>query len=113
MDNMIKQRVSAIIVAAGNSSRMKGVDKLLSRLGGVPSVLHSLKAFEKCELIDEIVIVTREENINELKKIVDYYKIQKIKNIVCGGATRQLSVFAGINEINGDRKSTRLNSSHL
>ncbi|MEF9984214.1 MAG: 2-C-methyl-D-erythritol 4-phosphate cytidylyltransferase [Oscillospiraceae bacterium] len=94
-----KPKVSAIIVAAGKSSRMLGIDKQLARLGGIPSVVHTLEAFERCELIDEIVLVCREENIPELNRIVNYYKIAKVRTIVSGGETRQQSVFAGIREI--------------
>lgn len=100
MINNAKPKVAAIIVAAGKSSRMLGIDKQLARIGGVPSVVHTLAAFEKCPLIDEIVLVVREENIAQLNKIVEYYRIKKVKTIVKGGGTRQDSVFAGIREIN-------------
>ena len=98
--NNTKPKVAAIIVAAGKSSRMLGIDKQLARIGGVPSVVHTLSAFEKCPLVDEIVLVAREENIAQLNKIVEYYRIKKVKTIVKGGNSRQESVFAGIREIN-------------
>ena len=92
-------KTAAIIVAAGKSSRMLGIDKQLARIAGVPSVVHTLEAFEKSPLISEIVLVVREENIEEVRKIVNYYRIKKIKTIVAGGNSRQESVFAGIREI--------------
>ncbi len=92
-------KVAAIIVAAGKSSRMLGIDKQLARIAGVPSVVHTLEAFEKSPLISEIVLVVREENIPEVTRIVNYYRIKKIKTIVGGKDTRQASVFAGIREI--------------
>lgn len=95
----LNPKVSAIIVAAGKSSRMLGIDKQLARLGEVPSVVHTLQAFEKCDLIYETILVCREENIPELNRIVKYYKIDKVRTIVSGGQTRQQSVFAGIKEV--------------
>ena len=51
---------TAIIAAAGSSSRMGGEDKLFADLSGSPVILHTLRAFQASEYIDEIIVVTRE-----------------------------------------------------
>ena len=57
--------VSAIIVAAGSSRRM-GFDKLFAPLAGKPVLWHSLNAFSECSVVDEILIVTREDRMDEV-----------------------------------------------
>ena len=59
---------SAVIVAAGNSQRMGG-DKLRMELGGMPVLLRTLKAFENSPLIDEIVVVTKREKLEETAEL--------------------------------------------
>ena len=58
--------VSAVIVSAGNSTRMGGINKQFLELDNMPVIAHSISAFQKCEYVDEIVIVTRESNIEEI-----------------------------------------------
>ena len=58
---------SAIIVAAGNSTRMgKGVSKQLLKLSGVPVLARTLHAFDCSGYIDEIIVVTRPEDMSEV-----------------------------------------------
>ncbi len=92
-ENMI---VSAVIVSAGNSTRMCGVNKQFLEIGGVPVIVHSITAFQKSSIIDEIVIVTRESDIEEVAKLVERYDLYKVSDIVAGGETRQLSVYNGV-----------------
>ena len=49
----------AVIVAAGTASRMGGIDKVMAPLGGEPMIVRTVRAFQDCEAIREIVIVTR------------------------------------------------------
>jgi 2-C-methyl-D-erythritol 4-phosphate cytidylyltransferase len=86
---------SAIIVAAGSSRRM-GLDKLTSLLRGKPVVAHSLDRFEKCDLIDEVMLVIRPDRRLEFEQIVRTFGFKKINNIVDGGEERHLSVWNGI-----------------
>ena len=88
--------VTAIVVAAGNSTRMGGVNKQLLTLGGVPVVVRTLQAFSACPLVREIVVAAREEDIVEMFSLVKEYKIEKVTDIVRGGSTRQESVFSAI-----------------
>lgn len=86
----------ATVIAAGGSSRRMGFDKLTAELCGLPVLIHTINAFEDCGLIDEIVVVTREEYIPALLSDVKYQGFKKLRSIVKGGATRQQSVYAGV-----------------
>lgn len=88
--------VTAVIVAAGNSTRMGGVNKQKLRIDGVPVLIRTLRTFSESPWIDEIVVATREQDIPDLFAAVKAYEIRKVTDIVKGGATRQESVFAAI-----------------
>ncbi len=88
--------VSAVIVSAGNSTRMGGINKQFLEIDGVPVIAHSIKAFQESDLIDEIVIVTRYEDIKTINELVRKYGFSKVNSVVCGGETRQKSVLNGI-----------------
>jgi 2-C-methyl-D-erythritol 4-phosphate cytidylyltransferase len=85
-----------VIVAAGSSSRMQGVDKQFSPLCGIPVLARTLKAFENSPFITEITVVTREEKIADIEKLGKRYAISKLKNVIVGGASREESVKNGI-----------------
>lgn len=87
--------VSAVIAAGGSSQRM-GFDKLTAELCGIPVLLHAINAFERCEDIDEIIVVAREERIPDLHAEIKYAGYKKLRSIVKGGQTRQQSVYAGV-----------------
>ncbi len=92
-ENMV---VSAVIVSAGNSTRMGGINKQFLELDGAPVIINTITAFQRSKLIGEIVIVTRESDIDELANLLNKYEFTKISNIVAGGETRQLSVYEGV-----------------
>ena len=50
-----------IVPAAGSSARMGGGDKLMMELEGVPVLVRTLRALDAAQLVDEIIIATREE----------------------------------------------------
>ncbi|MFA5184158.1 MAG: bifunctional cytidylyltransferase/SDR family oxidoreductase [Patescibacteria group bacterium] len=87
-----------VILAAGLGARFNsdGFLKQMTKLAGKPVLLHTLKIFEKNPDIDEIIIVTKENILNECKKIVIREKIRKVTKIVSGGETRQESSRIGI-----------------
>jgi len=87
---------SVVIAAAGNSERMDGEDKLFLEICGKPVLAHSLTAFQSCEYINEIIIVTREEKINTVGDICRRYDIDKAVMIMSGGPTRLESVMNGV-----------------
>ena len=86
---------AAVIAAAGRSARM-GFDKLMAELGGIPVLMRTIEAFERCEAVSEIVIVTREANLSLVRSMVREGGYRKVREVVRGGETRQQSVYAGV-----------------
>ncbi|MBQ8185213.1 MAG: 2-C-methyl-D-erythritol 4-phosphate cytidylyltransferase [Lachnospiraceae bacterium] len=101
---MEKKRCTAIVLAAGSGKRMGGkVQKQFLELNGKPVVCHSLETFEKSPLIDEIILVTGEEQILYCKEeIIAKYGYEKVRTVVAGGAERYLSVWNGLQALGGD-----------
>jgi len=93
--------VSAVIVAAGSASRMNGIDKMFHTAGGIPVVAYSLRAFEGCEIVDEIVVVCREGEQQQYTDMAETLSITKFRAAVPGGATRDRSVAAGVDACAG------------
>ena len=92
-------KVSAVIVAAGSAKRMKGVDKIMTELGGVPLIVHSIRAFQDIDEVQEIILVTRDELRQELSEPCVRYKLDKVKTICKGGETRAESVQNGLDQV--------------
>ncbi|MFI3252892.1 MAG: 2-C-methyl-D-erythritol 4-phosphate cytidylyltransferase [Eubacteriales bacterium] len=90
---------SVIVPAAGNASRMEGIDKILVEIGGKPILAHTLEALNQCDLVHEIIIVTREDLIVDLGKLCKEFEIDKASKILVGGKTRRDSVLIGVGEV--------------
>ena len=88
------QYCGAVIVAAGTASRMQGIDKVMAQLGGEPMILRTVRAFQNCEVIKEIVIVTREDLVEKIQTLCARYT--KVKAVSVGGADRAESVRKGL-----------------
>ena len=84
----------AVIVAAGTASRMGGIDKIMAPLGGEPVILRTVRAFQECDVIREIVIVTRPDLIEPIMDLCHGY--DKVLAVVCGGNSRPESVENGL-----------------
>jgi 2-C-methyl-D-erythritol 4-phosphate cytidylyltransferase len=87
----------AVIVAAGSASRMGGIDKVMAPLGGEPMIVRTVRQFQECDAIREIVIVTREDLIVPIMDLCHSY--DKVKAVVVGGKTRDESVSLGLNTL--------------
>lgn len=88
-------KISAVIVAAGTGSRMgAGYNKVYMPLLGEPVLRHTLKAFAKSGICDEVIIVTGSEDFDRAKAAAEGLGIEY--KITEGGATRQQSVMNGI-----------------
>ena len=87
---------SVVVVAAGQASRMEGIDKILCPMGGEAIVLRSVAPFQACGLVDEIVIVTREDLMAPVGTLCSQKGYDKVKRLVRGGASRPESVMAGL-----------------
>ncbi len=89
--------VSAVIVAAGGSVRMGIADsKQFIPLLNKPAIEYTLKAFQKCYLIKEIVVVCREQDVDRINALVNENGFTKVSNVVLGGSSRSQSVRNGI-----------------
>ena len=89
---------SAVIVAAGRASRMEGIDKILTPMGGQPLLLYTLAPFQACEQVGEIVIVTREDLMVPVGTLCSQHGLTKVRRVVKGGEGRTESVLAGLGE---------------
>lgn len=96
--NVKRPFVSAVIPAAGNSSRMgEGCNKLLLPLGGIPLLVRTLMVFARCPLVDEIIVVCREQDMIPYARLCTDFGIEKVSQLVRGGGSRAESVLCGIN----------------
>ena len=88
--------VGAIIVAAGSSRRMRGVDKILAPLMGHPLIWYSLETFNSSPLIDSVVVIGSRQNLPALERLSVEAGLAKIKEFREGGSHRRDSVFVGL-----------------
>ena len=87
----------AVIVAAGTASRMGGIDKVMALLDGEPMIVRTVRTFQNCDAIKEIVIVTREDLIVPITNLCREF--DKVCAVVRGGSSRQESVGLGLNTL--------------
>jgi len=92
-------KAGAVIVAAGGSQRMGGVDKVLALLGGEPVLARTIDAFQNSSSIDQIVIVLSEPNLEPGKRLVAERGWSKVTEVCLGGRRRQDSVVAGLSRL--------------
>lgn len=88
----------AVIFAGGSGTRMNTTDKPKQFLlvHGKPIIVHTIELFEAHEEIDGIVVVCIKDWIPYMRELVYRYRLDKVKNIVPGGDTGQLSIFNGL-----------------
>jgi len=92
----------AIIAAAGTGSRMAGDrPKQFLQLAGVPIIFHTLKPFEQCDSIQEIIVVLPAAESADFLALVPKYGVTKLSRVVPGGKTRAESVWRGLLAIRG------------
>lgn len=85
-----------IILAAGASKRMKGVDKIFCRVKNKPLIFYTISVFESHPQIKKIILVVRKNNFKKLHLLIKKYKFKKIAAVVEGGKERQESAFNGL-----------------
>lgn len=84
--------VSVIIVAAGSSTRMNGVNKQLEKIGETPVFVMSALKFERSEKVGEIIIAAPEDDTARFEKLARNFGVNKLAAVVAGGETRMRSV---------------------
>lgn len=92
-----------IIVAAGKSERMgPDIDKAFFSLGTKPVLAYSLDAFEKCPDVDGVILVVRKDRVEAARGLAQMFGCAKVKRVIAGGATRQMSVWNGLDVLGDD-----------
>ena len=90
----------AIIAAAGRGTRMGGERaKQFLELAGIPIIIHTLRAFEQCEVIQEIIVVLAAEERTGFLSLAAGYSLPKLSQVVVGGSTRAESVLRGLQAV--------------
>ena len=97
-----RPRCAALVAAAGSSSRMGGINKLLEPLDGIPVLVRTLTALERAQRVDSIVIATREEDLITVSQLCKTYGITKCKKVIRGGEDREHSVLLAALEADPD-----------
>ncbi|MBE6942238.1 MAG: 2-C-methyl-D-erythritol 4-phosphate cytidylyltransferase [Ruminococcaceae bacterium] len=96
------KKCGAVIVAAGSASRMGGIDKMMAPIGGEPMIVHTVRAFQNCDAIRQIVVVTRQDLILPIMDLC--HQFDKVQCVMVGGNTRPDSVEIGLNALSADMK---------
>lgn len=86
--------VDVVVVAAGTSRRMGGLDKLRAPVGGLPLLAWTLRAIAAAPAVRSVVVVTAAERLAELA--AEPWLPASVVAVVAGGARRQDSVAAGV-----------------
>ena len=90
----------AIVVAAGKGTRLGGArPKQFLELRGVPVIIHTLRQFERCQEISEVITVLPAEDTAGFESLTKQFELKKAGRIVAGGATRAQSVRNGLDAI--------------
>ena len=99
---------TAILLAGGSGTRLgTGDNKAYLELAGHPLLVWSLVAFERCHMIDDVVLVTRPEDRTRAHEVAAVAGITKLRAVVDGGATRHASEQAGLDAVADDITSGR------
>lgn len=93
---------SVIILAAGSSTRMEGTNKQLAKINDTPVFVMSALAFQRSEMVKEIIIAAPEEEVSRYEKMARNFGVEKLKTAVAGGRTRFLSVSNALEQVSKD-----------
>jgi 2-C-methyl-D-erythritol 4-phosphate cytidylyltransferase len=87
----------AIIAAAGAGARMASDrPKQFLQLAGTPVIIHTLKVFEQCESINEVILVLPAAESAGFLSLAAKFGLRKVGRVVPGGVTRADSVKRGL-----------------
>ncbi len=94
--------VAAIIAAAGVGTRMGTAEtKHFLPLRDRPMLVHTLEAFERCPVIDQVCLVVREQEMTRARHLVAQHGLRKVTQVIPGGEVRQDSVYGGLLAVEG------------
>jgi 2-C-methyl-D-erythritol 4-phosphate cytidylyltransferase/2-C-methyl-D-erythritol 2,4-cyclodiphosphate synthase len=90
-------QADVIVVAAGSSRRMDGIDKMLVPIGGKPMLAWTLEALASSPVVERMVVVASASNIDEIRDAP--WLPERVTRVVVGGERRQVSVAAGVDAL--------------
>ncbi len=90
-----QERVGAVIVAAGESQRMGGMDKMQAQLGGRPLLARVIDTFQACAPVNQIVVVVNRKSEAWCQKLIAEGGWSKVSDICPGGKRRQGAAAGG------------------
>ncbi len=93
--------VGAVVVAAGASRRMGGIDKVFSPVNGKPLLSWTVQVFQNCLAVQQIVLVVSEQRVEDARRLVRDQRWTKVKDVCKGGERRQDSVSEGLKRLSG------------
>lgn len=98
---LLPKRVAGLIPAAGSGVRMGGdIAKPFLQLGGREILARTLDVFEHCAVISEVWVIVAAENVSACQQgIIERYGFRKVRDVVAGGASRQESVWRGLQRV--------------
>ena len=89
-------KVGVVVVAAGKSTRMGGVDKTFAPILGIPLIAHTLHRFQLSPRVHQVVLVLAKDSLEQGRKLVQSGGYDKVTNVCAGGRRRQDSVRHGL-----------------
>lgn len=98
-----KPRAVVVVPAGGTGQRMGGtVPKQFLELGGLPLLVHTLRALAACPSVMEIVPVVPGKDREAVRGMIQTFALEKVADPVAGGASRQISVANGLVAVTGN-----------
>ena len=96
-----QKQVGLIVVAAGASSRMAGVDKIFTPVLGVPLIVHTVEAFESQPIVGDMVLVLSPDKVGLGRELARERRWAKVtpERVCQGGQRRQDSVRLGLEHL--------------
>ncbi|MCC9684098.1 2-C-methyl-D-erythritol 4-phosphate cytidylyltransferase, partial [Streptococcus agalactiae] len=87
-----------VIFAGGVGRRMntKGKPKQFLEVHGKPIIVHTIDIFQNTEAIDAVVVVCVSDWLDYMNNLVERFNLTKVKAVVAGGETGQMSIFKGL-----------------
>ena len=96
----VRTHLTAIILAAGSGTRMGStVTKQWIEIENEPVFVHSLRAFDKCSAVKEIILCVKADEYSLYTDVAEKYGIKKLSAVITGGANRAESAFKGFKKI--------------
>lgn len=92
-------RIGAVIVAAGESRRMGGVDKIFYLLNGKPLIRYCLSVMNRHPQVSEIALVVSAHSAAQAEALVSANGFHKVSAVCAGGMRRQDSALIGIERL--------------